>query len=265
MSSRLTVYWHVWKMTAFNALQEAFINRWTNVIFLTGKSVRFGMALVFLLLIRNNVSQFSGYTTDQMIVFFLTYQFVDLLAQIFYRGAYLFGNLVRNGDFDFLLAKPISPLFRALTGKPDINDVVFMVPSILVSFAIASQLNLQVTMVSVFWYGILLVNSFLIVTSLHVLVMVVGILTTEVDGVIWLYRDLIRLGQFPVSVYLQPLQFALFFIVPIGLMITVPAEVLLNVQPTQSILTTLVLGVGSFFLSLRVWSWSLRQYSSASS
>lgn len=262
---RLSIYWHVWKMTAINGLQEAFINRWTNLLFIFGKALRLGMSLVVLLLIRQNVQQFSHYTTDQIVVFFLTYMFVDIIAQVFYRGVYMFSHQVRTGEFDFLLMKPVSPLFRALTGKPDINDTIFIIPSSLISFYLFSQLNLTVTISSVLWYIALLMNAFLIVTALHIFVLIAGILTTEVDGVVWLYRDLMRLGQFPVSVYMEPLRFLLFFFVPIGMMVTIPSEVLLGLPPTHSILITMLVGLAFFLLSLITWQWALKQYSSASS
>lgn len=258
-------YVRIWSITATNALQETFINRWSNILFFSGKAIRFTMSLVVLFLIKNNVKEFAQYTTDQIVVFFLTYQIIDTLAQVFYRGVYMFSNQVRTGEFDFLLMKPINPLFRALTGSPDINDTFFLIPTLVSSIIIIRSLDVHITFSSLVTYIALLVNSFLIVTALHIFVLVVGILTTEVDGIIWMYRDLIRLGQFPVSVYLEPLRFILFFVVPIGTMITIPAEILIHAQPTHTILVSVLIGVGFFLVSLRAWRWALKQYSSASS
>lgn len=261
----LSTYFAVWKIVATNALQEAFVNRWSNTLFFVGKALRFGMSLVFFMMIKENTRVLGSYTTDQMIVFFLTYQFIDLSAQIFFRGSYLFGNMVRTGEFDFFLSKPINPLFRALTWKPDINDVIFLFPSTALSIFILTQLNLNMTTESVITYVILLCNSFLIVTALHILVLTVGIITTEVDGVIWMYRDLMQLGQMPISIYQEPLRSILFFIIPIGMMITVPAEVLFNGQTSYNLVLTTTIGITSLSVSLKLWNIGLRSYSSASS
>lgn len=263
--ARLPTYWKVWKMFAFNALQETFLNRGTNALFISGKVIRLGMSLLFLWLIKTNIQDFSGYTPDQVIIFFLTYQLIDVVSQSLFRGVYLFSHQIRSGEFDFILARPINPLFRSLTGKPDINDVVFMVPTLLVSAIIIAQLNVTITLGSALVFLGLLINSLLIVTGLHILVLVVGVLTTEIDGVIWMYRDLSRLGQFPVTIYLEPVRFALFFIIPIGMMITVPAELLLNRPPSQAVAVAAAFGVGFFAVSLWAWRYSLRHYSSASS
>jgi ABC-2 type transport system permease protein len=265
MLNRLKTYATVWFIHASNAVQETFVNRWSNAFFFFGKAIRLSMSLIVLLLVRQATKGFGNYTTDQMIVFFLTYQFIDIVSQIFYRGVYSFSNQVRRGEFDFYLARPINPLFRALTGTPDINDVIFLIPNLIVTAFVLSTLDITITFSSAILFAALLINSFLIVTALHIIVLTIGVITTEVDGVIWMYRDLIRLGQFPVSIYAEPLRFLLFFMIPIGFMITIPAEVLLNTKPTYSIVVATIMGVGSFLLSLKIWNWGLKQYSSASS
>lgn len=223
------------------------------------------MSLLVLLLIRSTIDEFAGYSTDEMIIFFLTYQFVEVLAQMFFRGVYMFSNKVRTGEFDFTLTKPINTLFQILTGHPDVIDVIFIIPTTIISIWIALQLDITVTAASFFWYLILLFMAFLIAAALHIIIISVGILTTEIDGAIWLYRDLIDMGRFPVTIYLEPLRFALFFLVPIGMMITIPSQILLNQPPTYSGLLAGIFGIGFLFISIKFWGWSLKQYSSASS
>jgi ABC-2 type transport system permease protein len=261
----LSRYWRVWLILATNALQEAFINRATNVLFLVGKTLRFGMSLLLLFLFRQQISDFAGYTPDQVVVFFLTYQFIDLVVQVFYRGVYVFGNIIRTGEFDFDLSKPINPLFRALAGKPDIDDAFFLIPTTIFSLYILSTLDLNITLTSALLYIFLLINSFLIATSLHILVLCLGLVATEIESAIWLYRDISRLGQFPTTIYMELLRVVLFFLVPVGFMITIPAEVLLNLEPTYSIPLAILVGVGFFWGSLKMWHYSLKLYTSASS
>jgi ABC-2 type transport system permease protein len=265
MKQRFLTYCRVWYLTSSNALQQAFVNRYTNSLFFTGKVIRFAMTLLVLYLIKKNIDSFAGYSSDELIIFFLSYQFIDSLAQVFYRGTYLISNAIRSGNFDFLLVKPISPLFQALTGQPDFNDAIFIVPATLISIWIALQLDLNITLASFIWYLVLLANAFLIATALHILVIAVGIITTEIDHAVWIYRDFLQLGRYPVTIYLAPLKFALFFIIPIGMMITIPSEVLLNSPPTYSKLFAIFYGAFFFIASLKIWKVCLKHYSSASS
>jgi len=263
MKERLYIYWKIWVTVASYAFQETFLNRWTNALFLFGKLIRFGMLLVFLFLLHQNISGIAGYSIDQVIVFYLTYQFTDTLAQIMYRGVYSFSTSVRTGELDFYLSKPINPLFRILTGKPDILDVLFFFPTTAASLWILSHLQLHITFNSVVIYFALLINSFLIVTAFHIFVACLGVLTTEVDNAIMLYRDFTNLSRFPVSIYGEPFRTVLLFVIPVGIMNTVPAQVLMHTQPSVGMLTAVLIGLGFFILSLRTWKWSIRKYTSA--
>lgn len=262
---RWRTYFRVWWLHATNAWQQTFINRGTNVLFMLGKFFRFGMMLLVLLMIRTQVKTVGTYTTDQIVVFFLTYQFIDLLAQVVYRGVYAFQPMIREGGFDHLLRQPLNPLFQALTWHPDINDTLFIIPSTLVSIFIATQLDVVITLSSLLWYLVLLLNGFVIVTSLHIIVLSIGIVTAEVDGLLWLYRDLNQFGRFPISIYREPLRSILFFVVPVGMIMTIPAEILLNIQPTHSAFVATLIGVGSLIVSMGLWKWAIKHYSSASS
>lgn len=260
---KLKTYFTVWWLIATNAWQVAFVNRGTNLLFIIGKATRITMTLAFLFIIRAHTTSFAGYNSDQLVVFFLSYNLIDTLAQIFFRGVYLFGNLIKTGEFDFLLSKPIDPLFRALTQQPDINDLLFFLPNILITIYIIHSLSITVTLGSLLLYLLLFANGLLIATALHILVLVIGIRTVEVDGVIWLYRDVSALSRFPVSMYSEPLRFALFFLIPVGMMVTIPTEILLGIAPTHQLLTTLLMGPLTLFVSVKLWQHGLKAYSSA--
>jgi ABC-2 type transport system permease protein len=258
-------YWQTWKMTAFSAFQETFINRWTNLLFFVGKGVRFAMMLLFLLLLRENVNQVGAYTSGQMIAFFVTYSLIDTIVQVVYRGIYTFGQDVRSGKFDGTLVRPINPLFTVLTGQPDINDAVFLIPTVCVSVYLLATSGLTITWLSAGLYVALLANSFILATALQIIIASLTIMTTDADNFVWIYRDVTRLGQFPITIYFEAIRIALFFIVPVGMMFTIPAQVLLNTAPSYSLVIVTSFTVFFFWLSLRIWNRALRSYSSASS
>lgn len=260
---RIGIYWQIWRTLAVNAFQETFINRWTNALFFTGKAIRFAMSLLFLILLQKNLNGFAGYTTDQVIIFFLTYQFTDTIAQVFFRGVYTFSWKVKSGDLDFYLSKPLNPLFRILTGEPDIIDAFFLIPTTIISIWLVTTLHVAITPASLAAYFFLMVNSFLIAAAFHILVICLGVLTTEVDNAVMLYRDTNALSRFPIDIYREPLRTAMFLIVPVGLMNTIPAQVLINLTPSYAIIYTIAIGIGFFALSLFVWGESIKKYTSA--
>lgn len=248
---------------AGNALQETFVNRGANILFFLGKSVRLFLAVVFLLMIQRTIKQFAGYSVDQVVIFFLTYNLIDTITQTMFRGVYMFANQVRRGEFDFTLTKPINALFISLFGTPDINDTIFLLPTLAVTTWLVAGLDLVFEPIHIFWYLILFANGLVIGAAFHILALVVGLITSEVDGVMWLYRDLSRLAQFPVTIYLAPIRLALFFLLPFGMMVTIPAQALLGLPLSYSGILAITIGLGLLGLSLVAWRRALRFYSSA--
>jgi ABC-2 type transport system permease protein len=260
---RLGIYWQIWKTIAKYTFAETFLNRWMNILFFAGKFIRFGMLLAFLLVIQSNINGFAGYTSNQIVVFFLTYQVIDTITQVLYRGVYIFSSQVKSGELDFYLMKPVNTLFRILTGKPDIIDAIFFAPQMILSIWLIIHLTSSITVASFLAYLLLILNGFLIATAFHIFVICLGILTTEVDNAIMLYRDTNNLARFPIDLYREPMRTALFFLVPVGLINTIPAQVLLNLTPSYSVLITLLIGGGFFLLSLLAWKESVKRYTSA--
>lgn len=263
LKNRFTVYWTVWATIAQYALAETLLNRWTTMLFLLGKTLRFGMLLFFLFFIKNSVQSFSGYSTDQIVVFFLTYQFVDTLSQLLYRGVYEFSWKVRSGELDFYLSKPMSPLFRILTGKPDFIDVIFFIPTTALSIFLLRDVLLSATPAALASYGLLLINGLLIATGFHILILALGVVMVQVDNVVMLYRDINTMSRFPVSIYGEPLRTILLFAVPVGLMNTLPAQALLSTPLSVAIWLACLVGVVFFLLSLKAWGWAMKQYTGA--
>jgi ABC-2 type transport system permease protein len=97
------------------------------------------------------------------------------------------------------------------------------------------------------------------------LVLAFGIITSEVDHAVMVYRDVENMARFPIYIYTQPLQSFLMFVIPIGLIFTIPAQVLLGGLSWQFILLALALGISFFSLSIYSWSSAVKKYSSASS
>jgi len=56
--------------------------------YLLGKMVRISFFLIFLSAIFKHTDALAGYTLEQAALFFLTFNIVDILAQLFFRGIY---------------------------------------------------------------------------------------------------------------------------------------------------------------------------------
>lgn len=257
-------YLSVWWLMTISGTQENLTSRLSAILLILGKIIRFLFFLLFLVVIGSKTKAIVGYTLSQVIFFYLTFQLIDNIPQFFMREVYRFRRYITSGDFDYFLTKPLSPLFRSLFGWTDALDIPIIMLSII--FLLVSVIRMpNVTFFGIITYFILLLNSFAIALSFHVLVLAMAIVTTEVDNAIMLYRDITQMGRLPVDIYKEPIRGLITFAIPVGIMMTVPAKALLGLLSTPVIIIAFI--VSGLFLSVSLFFWrrALLDYSSASS
>jgi ABC-2 type transport system permease protein len=87
----------------------------------------------------------------------------------------------------------------------------------------------------------------------------------EIDHAVMIYRDITNLGKVPVDVYKAPLKQFLTYIVPVGIMMTIPGKALMGLTSFWGVVVSILIGLLIMFLALRFWNFALTKYTSASS
>lgn len=253
----------VWLMMSKNAFLVVLARKKLFFLFFIGKMLRFVFFLAFLFFLVKGSKEVAGYNISQITFFFLTFNLIDVLAQFFYREVYRFRVKVVRGELDMILTKPINALFRSMMGGSDIIDLVTIPPLIAAIYYVGRTLD--PSMLNISLYVLLVINGFIIATAFHIAVMAMGIITLEIDHTIMIYRDLTNLGRFPIDIYKEPLRGVLTFLIPVGVMITLPAKALMGLVSFWGVFGSLILGIVLIFLSIRFWGYALQYYTSASS
>jgi ABC-2 type transport system permease protein len=257
-------YFKVWLHSMLADAQSSFASRVGVVLFTMAKILRFGFFIIFIILIFGRTRSVGGYNLWEIIFFYATFNLVDIVPQMLFRSTYRFRGLVVSGDFDLFFLQPISSLFRAILGGSDILDIPMLF--IAIGFIIYSGLHIPIFSVgTVLLYIFLVLNALLIAAAFHIFVLSVGVVSTEVDNTIMLYRDLTQMGRVPITIYTEGVSFLLTFVIPVGIMMTFPVQALLGTLSVQFILVSLLVGIVFFLLSLFTWKQGIRHYSSASS
>ncbi len=257
-------YLRLWWFLTLNTLQTTLAWRYGTLIFLIGKFLRFGFFFFFLSVLLGRAQTLAGYNATQVFFFYLTFALVDSIPQLLFREVYRFRQQVLSGNFDYYLVRPISVLFRSLFGGSDLLDMPLTIINIVLLVIIGARLP-GISFFSSIAYIVLLMNAILIAAALHIGVLCLGILTTEVDNAIMLYRDISQMGRFPIDIYKEPLRGLLTFVIPVGVMMTMPAKVLMGILSPQLFIISCCIGIAAFLLSLSLWHYALRSYTSASS
>jgi ABC-2 type transport system permease protein len=254
----------VWLKYTNNSFQQNLFNKYAVTFLLLGKFIRIALFIVFLFYVLNSTKTLAGYTREQVIFFYLSFNLLDTLGQMFFREANRFRDLIITGNLDLVLTKPIHPLVRVLLGGTDPLDFIILI------FLIVAIISYGLTFITqnpLNWIGyfFMIIISLMIVTSFYISVLSFGILTTAIDHMLLVYRDFTGMMRIPVDLYIEPIRFIITFIIPLGIMMSFPPKVLMGLLSPLFILLAVLFAVVSLFISLKFWDNSLKYYTSASS
>lgn len=257
-------YLKLWLKLSSFSFQTFFVSRFGALLFLCGKVLRFIFFLVFLIVLLSKTKVLAGYDIWQVLLFYLTFNLIDSTTQMLFREVYRFRTQIVTGSFDLILVKPVNVLFRSLFGWTDILDLITILPLVVFIIYIANYLH-SLTLMNVILYIFLVLNSLLLAMSFHIMVLSLAILTTEIDHAIMIYRDFTSMGRFPIDIYKEPLRSLVTFAVPVGLMMSFPVQALLGQLKITLLVISISFGIVVWILSLKLWHYSLKKYTSASS
>lgn len=261
MKRYLKAFWLMSKMVILPDLMQPS----AAILFIIGKVVRFAFYFLFLFSVISGIDNFVGYSKVEVIWFFLVFNLIDVTIQFLFRGVYHFRYLVVSGNFDLELLKPLPSFFRPLFGHIDIIDFITLVP--LTGFSIWYVIHHKLVSgpMSIIYFLLLFIASLLIGFAFHLFVSSICVLTTEIDHLIWIYRDVTAMARFPTDIYQGAIRFLITVVIPVVLLITFPAKALLGLISPFQVGLSLTISLILAGLSLKFWYWSLKHYSSASS
>jgi ABC-2 type transport system permease protein len=238
------------------------------------------MNLGFYLLIFSYTS-FIGAHQDwdkyQFFVFLSTTLFINSLVQAFFMpNAEEFSELIRTGQLDFALLKPIDTQFLISLGKIEFSSLGnFGFAGVLMSYSlrqlhVAGGLNLA-------WQQAVLYPIYLLCGVGILYSLMIGLAATS----IWLGRNqslydfwfyITNFSRYPMEIYSgrwgTPLQKFFTFIIPVLIVVNIPARLLawpLESQNWPLVVFALAATLGSLLASRWIFNRALYSYRSASS
>jgi ABC-2 type transport system permease protein len=255
-----------------NSLVREMQFRGNFVIELLTHAFWFTMQVVLFRVIFGNVSTVNGWSRGEYFGFMATAMILNALMEAFFvPNLANLSEMVRTGGLDFALLKPIDTQFLVSFEKLDLGAFVqLLLPSGLLAYSLAQTGHLP-TLGEAALYPVLLLLSVAIYYSLMLIFASTSVWLGRNQGLyeFWFYITIF--ARYPRDIYRgswagDVLRFGFSFVLPILLVVTVPAEVIVGRVFQPGFLAVLVLAAGLFLVVSRwVFHRALRAYGSASS
>lgn len=171
---------------------------------------------------------------------------------------------VRKGDLDMLLAKPVNSQFMITLQKANTAILGNLVLGL--SWLVYSLKGLDsFEPLRLLWLIFLIPCSLAVIYSVRFMFSATAVIFTRSENLQFLWWQVYRLGMRPDSMYSAWFKWALLTVIPVGVVVSIPARAILNPPDLVYLLWPLILAPILIYLSHRFWKFALKFYSSASS
>ncbi len=211
------------------------------------------------------VPRFGGLNHDEIMVFLGTMFVIDALNMMLTSSNFwAFPEMVRSGELDFFLLKPVSPAFLSMFRYPSVGSLFnFFVALSFLIYAM-SGVPLMDRMPGLLLYPLYIGLGLGTMVAMQYIFMAISIYTIGADGIQWILFNLHTLGARPDSMYTGIFRKILLTAVPMAMLASVPTRLLLPNPDYTLIGISGACAVAYMFISLRVFYRALSRYSGAS-
>ena len=266
-------YSRVWLTFVRNALVREAMFRGNFVITVVTRAFWFAAQLTLFEIIYRNVDRITDWSREEYFAFMATAMLINAVVESFFMpNCANFSELIRTGNLDFVLLKPIDTQFLVSFEKMDLamlNQV--LLAGALLAYSLHS-LGVPLQFLPVLMYLLCIGIGVAFLYSLMLSLASTSVWFGRNQGLydFWFYITVF--ARYPRSIYSgsatgEVLRFAFSYVIPILLVVTVPARVLLQkaLEPSALTLVAVLAAVFGLVLSRRIFTWSLTSYRSASS
>ena len=256
-----------------NALVREMSFRGNFFITLITRGFWFAVQIMLFDLIYRRVPQINDWSRAEYFGFMATGMLVNSIVEAcFMPNCARFSELIRTGDLDFVLLKPIDTQFLVSLEKLELSMVSQMAFALGLLGSSGVLAGRPVEAVAVILYLLLVAAAVTFFYSLMIGLASLSIFFGRNQGLLdfWFYVTIF--ARYPSSIYSgsptgEVVRFVFSYVLPILLVVTVPARVLLGktLGPSWLVAITLLAAGTTFVAARAVFLGSLRHYRSASS
>ncbi|AEF83039.1 ABC transporter permease [Leadbettera azotonutricia] len=227
----------------------------------------FIIQIVTFSVIYSGVDSIGGWSRGQMLIFIGTFSLINALNMVIYFfGVITIPDKIRQGGLDLYLTKPVSPLLRLTFENVDPGSLPLIVLSGLI-IAYGVQVEGIVPGPGVIpGYCALVILMTLLYYDMELIFRTIPFFTQSMGTADRLEGEMLNLNfKIPGVLYKGAFKIVFYFILPYGIMATVPVQFLTGTLSPAALARAAGTAILFTIFALWFWRFGLRHYKSASS
>ena len=259
-------YWTVfWRFRAMRL--QAILEYRNDFIFWMGMSLIWTVFNFFFISLLGSVTgSIAGWSVTELLVLLSIYSIFDSMTwSFFYPNMRDYTAAIFSGQLGHILVRPLDTQFLLMTSNNNFGHISRFLVGVGALIWSLQRLPYSISGWSIVWMTLTLICSFVLLYSLWFMLATVAFWVEKLDSINDVVPSLRRLFQVPRQVYTGAIGVFLSVVVPLALLISIPAEVLLGRAQASWVIYFVVLTICAAALSRWFFFFSLKKYSGVGS
>jgi ABC-2 type transport system permease protein len=225
-----------------------------------------GLLIIYIVdLIFGQVHAVAGWTRDEaLLVAIVQGMMISLLWFFVFPSLTFYSRLIRKGELDFFLTKPINPRFLLSFSRFEFDNYIrFGVLAMIFISVVKSTVLLAVDRVAGFIFLTLL--GLVIFYNLLFFIATFSFWLVRQFNILDVMDSILDVGRYPTEVFKGLSKILFFYVIPVAYIATFPVKALLGKATVSDYVIGIFLALALFGISQWFWNFALKRYSSASS
>lgn len=230
------------------------------IIGLAGMILVHGASLAFIWVIMSQLPSLNGWNLPEVLLIYGLLCFSRSFAHMFTDNTWAMGFIIREGEFDRLLVRPIDPLFHLLADGFNIDGVGnFLVGGVLVITA-GQALGIFSSLFNIAYLGVVVASGAVIFFALNLISSVSAFWIVDSTPVSEAVFGNSLFANYPLDIYPRAIRFMLTWLIPYGFVSFYPASFLLGRDIGPLVWISPLVAVVLMVIGYRLWLVGLSHY-----
>lgn len=223
-------------------------------------------SVVAIFILSSRTSSIYGWNRQELFILIGVFNILigGIFRTLFARNFNYFPQLMRYGDLDGYLLKPIDTQFAISTQRISMHGVPRIFFAIILTFYLISQTNFPITLFNIFSFLTLSVFGLMIMYAVWFLVLTLTVWLPDVYNLEEILYSTDSLSRYPPQILSAMKIFAFYIFFPFTLVVSIPTKALLHKLTMIDVMLIVGFAFGLLFLARKFWKFALRYYTSAS-
>lgn len=222
--------------------------------------------ILFYLVLFEHTGGIGGWTVSQVLIFTSSFLMMDAIQMtITSNGVWMIPNFVNKGELDYYLLRPVSSLFFLSTRDFAFNSFVNFLVTIGIMVWAFARSEVSYPFAKILLFVLLTFSGTYLFILLRILFLTPVFWTHSGRGLEAIFWTADKIAERPDAIYRGWVRKVLVSILPFAVISSFPARALFEADWISVSLYCVGIVVVFHFITMAVWNFGLKNYSSASS